>query len=129
MAYDRKFLVWSLGYAAIGIALGIFMAASKNHLQFDAHAHVLLVGFLMSFAYAVICRLWLADKPSRLAGAQFLLHQAGATTMFLGLLLLYGGFATEEQIGPFLGLASIAVFVAALLMMFMVIRETSISSG
>ena len=122
MGYDRKFLVWSLGYAVIGIALGIFMAASGNHSQFDAHAHVLLVGFVMSFAYAVICRLWLADKPSRLAGTQFLLHQAGATTMFLGLFSLHEGIAEEGQIAPFLGIASIAVFVAALLMMFMVIK-------
>jgi len=122
MDYDRKFLMWSLGYAVVGIALGIFMAASRNHSQFDAHAHVLLVGFVMSFAYAVICRLWLAGKPSRLAGAQFVLHQAGATTMFLGLYSLHGGIAAEEQISPFLGIASIAVFVAALLMMFMVIK-------
>lgn len=122
MDYARKFLLWSLGYAAAGIALGIFMAASRNHAQFDAHAHVLLVGFFMSFVYAVIHRLWLGERPLRFARAQFLLHQAGAVTMFLGLLLLYGGIASEAKLGPIMGVASIAVLVAALLMIFMVIR-------
>lgn len=122
MDYGKKFLLWSLGYAAAGIALGIFMAASKNHAQFDAHAHVLLVGFAMSFVYAVIHKLWLGANRPPLAGTQYLLHQAGATVLFLGLLMLYGGGAPEAQLGPVLGIASVAVFVAVLLMALMVIK-------
>jgi hypothetical protein len=122
MDFGRKYLVWSLGYAAVGIALGIFMAASGNHTQFDAHSHVLLVGFVVSFVYAVIHKLWLGEKPPRVAGMQFLLHQAGAVAMFLGLFMLYGNVLPEAQLAPVLGIASVAVFVAALLMTFMVIR-------
>ena len=31
MNFDRSFLIWALSYAAVGLALGIYMAASQNH--------------------------------------------------------------------------------------------------
>ena len=45
---SRRYLVWALCYAAIGMALGIYMAASHNHGELVTHAHVLLVGFVLS---------------------------------------------------------------------------------
>ena len=122
MHYDRQFLIWALGYAAAGMVLGIVMAGSQDHSQHVTHAHILLVGFVVSFIYAVTHRLWLGEPPQRLATAQFYLHQAGALTMFVGLFLQYGGLLPKAQIGPVLGLASITVLLAALLMLFLVLK-------
>jgi hypothetical protein len=122
MTFDRKYLLWALAYVAVGMGLGIFMAASHNHGQHITHAHILLVGFVVSLIYAVIHKLWLTQKPSRLARIQFIVHQAGAVTMFSGLLLLYGNVYSEAQLDPVLASASIAVFTAALLMAFMVLK-------
>ncbi|HVS75557.1 MAG TPA: hypothetical protein VHE11_01400 [Steroidobacteraceae bacterium] len=121
--FDRTYLIWALGYAALGMALGIYMAASHNHGQFVTHAHILLVGFVTSLVYAVIHRLWLTAPSRRLATTQFVLHQAGCLAMFSGLLLLYGHAASEEQVGPLLGPSTIAVILGALLMLVMVVRS------
>ena len=125
MSLDRKYLVWALAYVALGMGLGIFMAASENHAQHVTHAHILLVGFVVSFIYAVIHKLWLGEQASWLARTQFIVHQAGALMMFSGLFLLYGGFVPPEQIEKLLAPSSIIVFVAAIMMMAMVLKLQS----
>jgi hypothetical protein len=77
MSFDRKYLVWGLTYAVAGMALGVFMGATHDHAQHVTHAHILLVGFVASLIYAVIHKLWLAEKTPRFAQAQFIVHQAG----------------------------------------------------
>jgi hypothetical protein len=128
MGFDRKYLVWALGYVALGMGLGIFMAASHNHAQHVTHAHILLVGFVVSLIYAVIHKLWLGEKPSRLAKLQFIVHQVGAVTMFGGLFLLFGNIVPETQLDTVLATASIAVFSAALLMIFMVYKANAVKT-
>lgn len=128
MGFDRRYLVWALGYVALGMGLGIFMAASHNHAQLVTHAHILLVGFVVSLVYAVIHKLWLGGKPPRLAKLQFIVHQAGAVTMFAGLFLLYGNIVPETKLDPVLATTSIAVFSAALLMIFMVYKTNAVKT-
>lgn len=45
----RKFILTAFGYAILGLLLGIYMVASKNHGQYVTHTHFMLVGFLLSF--------------------------------------------------------------------------------
>lgn len=123
MGYDRKYLVWALSYAVAGMALGIYMAASHNHGQHVTHAHILLVGFVVSLIYGVIHKLWLGAEPGRLAKVQFVAHHAGALVLFCGLLLLYGGLTAEANIEPVLALASMVVFTSAVMMLVMVVQS------
>lgn len=122
MQFDRKYLLWGFAYAIVGMLLGIVMAASGNHAQHVAHAHVLLVGFVISMIYAVIHRLWLNNLRSLLSRLQFALHHAGAVTMFTGLYLLYGNGSNPELLHPILGAASLSVLTGLVLMAVMVIR-------
>jgi len=119
MSIDQRFLVWGLGYAVAGMALGIFMAASHDHSQHVTHAHTLLVGFVLSLAYGVIHKLWLDAGDSRLAKLQFIVHQVGAITIVVGLFLLYGDILPLRTLDPVLALASIAVLLGALLMLYL----------
>lgn len=128
MSFDRKYLVWGLGYLVFGMGLGIFMAASHNHAQQSTHTHILLLGFVVSFAYAVIHKLWLGKMPPRLAIIQFIVHQAGSVVMFIGLFLLFGNIASDAQLSPVLAMSSIAVFFAAVLMMFMVLKANTVKT-
>ena len=128
MSFDRKYLVWALSYAAVGMGLGVFMAASHNQAQLITHAHILLVGFVASLIYGVIHKLWLGEKPHRLAQAQFIVHQAGAITMSGGLLLLYGNVVSDSQAGPILAIASITVLSGALMMLFMVLKTNTVDT-
>jgi hypothetical protein len=128
-SFDRQYLIWALGYAAAGMALGIYMGLSGNHGQFVSHAHIMLVGFVTSLIYAVIHRLWLTAPSRALATTQFVLHQAGSLAMFAGLLLLYGHAASEEQVGPLLGPGSLAIILGILLMLVMVLRAGAVQSA
>lgn len=122
MNLDRRFLLWALGYAAVGISLGLYMAASQNHGELVTHAHILLIGFVLSLVYGIIHKLWL-DRPNRVvANVQFVLHQAAAVTVSVGLFLLYGGMVPEPILAPILGIASTGVLLGILLMLYMVVR-------
>ncbi len=121
-SFDRAYLIWALSYAAAGMGLGIFMAASGNHGQFVTHAHILLVGFVTSLVYAVIHKLWLS-APARVMGTvQFVLHQAGSIAMIAGLGMLFGHVAPEERLAPLLGFSAAAVILGMLLMLVMVVK-------
>lgn len=125
MGIDRKYLAWALSYAAIGIGLGIFMAASNDYGQSEAHSHTLLVGFLLSLAYGVIHKLWIEQPRPIIAKTQFILHQVGTVSMCLGLFLLYGKIAPAALLDPILGMSSLAVLVAALLMLYMALKANA----
>lgn len=122
---DRRFVATALVYAVIGLSLGIHMATSKDHGQLVTHAHIMLLGFVVSFIYALLHRLWLNAGHSRLALVQFYLHQAGTALLVIGLFLLYGGFAAEATLDPLLGLASVTAFAGMLCMAVLFFRSTS----
>ncbi|MBV8500220.1 MAG: hypothetical protein JO006_00710 [Paucibacter sp.] len=123
MGFDRKYLLFSLGYVAVGMGLGVYMGASKNHGQLVPHTHILLlVGFVESFIYGLIHKLWLQAPGRGLANAQFVLHEASAVVMIVGLFALFGGLVPEGAMGPVLGIASVAVLLAALWMIALVLK-------
>jgi putative solute:sodium symporter small subunit len=103
------------------MCLGIYMAASKNHGEFVAHAHILLVGFVVSFVYGLIHRLWISAETATTAKVQFYLHQLSALVMAIGLLLFYGGMF-QETLDPVLAASSIGVLASAILMGYLVVR-------
>ena len=121
MKIDRKFLLCSLAYAVFGMGVGIYMAASKNHTELVAHAHILLVGFLVSFVYGLIHKLWVSTEIRSIANVQFYLHQLSALVMLAGLLLFYGGLF-REVLDPILAVSSLGVLGGALLMIYLAIR-------
>ena len=121
---DRKYILTAFGYAILGLALGIFMAASKNHGQHVTHAHIMLIGFLLSFIYGLCHKLWLNNSTSKLAIIQFYVHQVGAVVVLLSLFLLYGQFVDLETIDPVLAGSSIAVFAGVILMKIEFVRCT-----
>lgn len=113
---DRKFVFSSLIYAIVGMSLGIYMAASKNHGQLVTHAHIMLAGFVVSFIYGVCHKLWLANTETLLARVQFAVHQLGVSVLVVGLFLLYGNFIPLEVMDPILAVASIVVLTGMVLM-------------
>lgn len=119
---DRKFIMTAFGYAILGLMLGIFMAATKDHSQFVTHAHIMLLGFVVSFIYALCHKLWLNNITSKLAVAQFYIHLVASFVIFVGLFLLYGQFVEGEQIDPVLAIASIIAFIGVILMFVLLVK-------
>jgi len=113
-------LLFALVFAIIGMLLGIYMASSKNHTQHVTHAHILLLGFVVSVIYAVIYRLWLTGSGGIVAKLQTGLHEIGVIMLSGGLFMLYGQRMSEEQLGPFLGIGSFAVLISVVMMLVQV---------
>ncbi len=121
---DRKFILTGLGYAILGMALGIFMAASKDHGHLVTHAHIMLLGFVVSFIYGLCHKLWLNNTTSKLAMLQFYTHQVGTVILVIGLFLLYGKFIKIETLDPILAAGSIVVLIAMIMMKILFIKST-----
>jgi len=119
---DKRFVISSFAYALLGLALGIYMAASKNHEQLVTHAHIMLLGFVVSFTYGVCHKLWLNNSHTKLSHIQFYLHQAGTLLLLIALFLLYGKFASADTLEPLLSVGSITVFISLLLMSILMLR-------
>ncbi len=128
MNFDRKFLVCALLYAIAGMSLGIYMAATDNHGELVAHAHILLVGFVVSFIYGIIHKLWLGQPNSAVANLQFYIHQAAALILSVGLTLLYGRVVPAEKLVPALTGGSLAVLIGAVMMLYMVLTTRTVRS-
>lgn len=123
---DRKFMMTALGYAIVGMLLGIHMAASHNHIQHVTHAHIMLIGFVISMAYALCHKLWLGNTTSGLAKAQYYLHQVGTIVVLVSLFLMYGSFASVDTMEPFLAISSILVLLGMILMKVLFIKHTRV---
>jgi hypothetical protein len=121
---DRKFILTSLGYAIVGMTLGILMAATKNHGQMVTHAHIMLAGSVVSFLYGLCHKLWLNNLETALSKVQFYMHQVGVALMSLGLFLLYGNFVAESTIDPLLSISSVLVLGAMIIMKVLFIKHT-----
>ncbi len=120
---DKKYITTALGYAIIGMMLGIYMAASKDHGHMVTHAHIMLIGFVVSFIYGLCHKLWLNNTSSKLATVQFYIHQLGAIGIVVGLFLLYGKHVELETIDPVLAVSSIIVLTGMILMKVMFIKS------
>lgn len=120
---DKKYVLTGLGYAIIGLLLGIYMAASHNHGHLVTHAHIMLLGFVVSFIYGVCHKVWLVNPSPKLVNAQFYLHQVGTLVLLLGLFSMYSG-ATGAWLEPVLAISSLCVLVAMILMKILFIKAS-----
>lgn len=118
----RKHTVFGLVFAILGMLMRIYMAASHDHGQRATHAHVLLLGLVVSLLYGMVYRLWLPDEPSALATAQLVLHQAGTVGLTSGLFIMFGALLPTPTIEPVLAVASLAVLAGAVLMLVIFLR-------
>ena len=126
---ERKYLMTGFGYAIVGLLLGMHMAASHNHVQMPTHAHIMLVGFVVSVIYAIAYKLWLpADSGATGMGkVQYWAHQLGTLGLIVGLYSMYSGMMPGETIGPVLGVFSLITFIGLVLMKVMLIKATKAS--
>ncbi|MFL0811217.1 MAG: TonB-dependent receptor [Agarilytica sp.] len=106
---DRKYVMTAIGYGILGLILGIYMAATRNHSQLPTHAHIMLLGFVVSFIYGASFKLWLSEASGKLVSVQFYLHQIGTPILLLSLFLMYGNVVAAKSLAPFLALSSILI--------------------
>ena len=114
----RNFFTMAVIYSLLGMTLGLSMAMTQDHAQLPTHAHIMVLGWLMSAVFAFFYHLVPAAAASRLARVHFWLAALSSLGMFIGLFVLYGG---NPSIEPVLGLSAMAYFVATILFAYIAI--------
>lgn len=102
-----------------GMGAGIVMSASGDHSIAGAHAHLNLLGFVVSAVYGTYFALAPAKATGRLPTILWALHTVGVAVMFVSLSMLLKGTPEAE---PVVALSSIAVFIAAILFAVVVFK-------
>ncbi len=115
----RNFFTMAVIYALVGMTLGLSMAMSQNHEQLPTHAHIMVLGWLMSAVFAFFYHLVPAARNSKLATIHFWLAAVSSVGMVVGLYILYGG---NPSIEPVLGISAMAYFAATVLFAFIALR-------
>ncbi len=108
----RNFFTLAIVYAVCGMVLGLSMAMSHDHTQMPTHAHLMVLGWVMSAVFAFFYQLVPAAAASRLASLHFWLAAISGIVLTGGLFLLIGGNAAVE---PVVAVASMVFFAALLL--------------
>jgi cbb3-type cytochrome oxidase subunit 1 len=108
----RNFFTLAIVYAIVGMILGLSMAISKDHSQMPTHAHIMVLGWVMSAVFAFFYHLVPAAAVSRLAHVHFWLAAVSGVGLVGGLYALLGGNASIE---PVVAVSSMAFFAATLL--------------
>lgn len=124
----RKVGTWFFAVAALcataGMAWGIQMAATHDHLLSPAHAHLNLVGWVSMGLFGLYYRLT-PSAAGRLAWVQFALALAGVLLLVPGIALaIRGGTEGFAVAGSFLTIGSMVIFVLTVLRHGLGPRET-----
>ena len=54
----RNFFILGIVMAIAGLVLGLKMAITQDHGQMPVHAHIMVVGWLMSAVFGFFCHLF-----------------------------------------------------------------------
>ena len=122
----RNFFTMAVIYSIVGMMLGLSMAMSHDHSQLPTHAHIMVLGWVMSAVFAFFYHLVPAARASRLASIHFWLAAISSIGMVVGLFVLYGG---NPSIEPLLAVSALAYFAATLLFAFIALSALWRSEG
>ena len=118
MNVSRNFLITGTIFLIFGLLIGMVMGATSNYSLSIAHAHINLIGFVLSVIFALTYRSFAEMGASRLATYHFWLHLAGSVVVSVMLLLFLGGRISEAAMAPLAPLAELAIVIGVLLFFF-----------
>ena len=122
----RNFFTLAIVYAISGMILGLSMAMSHDHTQMPTHAHVMVLGWVMSSVFAFFYHLVPAARSSRLAQVHFWLTAVSGVVLVVGLFILLGG---NPGVEPMVATASMVFFAATLLFAWIALTAMWKSEG
>jgi drug/metabolite transporter superfamily protein YnfA len=108
-------------YFVIGVALGLFMAASHDHSMHPVHAHLNLLGWVSLSLFGLFYRAFPAAAASKLGRAHFWIYVPAHAVQMVLLAMFYRG---RSEIEPALGAVSMLVGVAIICFAIVVWQNT-----
>lgn len=115
---DETYLILAFVWLIGGMVFGIWLGASA-HFQFaESHAHMALVGFVLSAAFGFTYKLYPSMRASRLATAQLWIYQLGAVLLVAGKITVdAGGGESLVKAG------SVVILLGVLLMLYVFVTR------
>lgn len=110
----RGFLVVGPLFLIVGVLFGMVMGATGDHTMAPLHAHVNLLGFVLSMVFGLCYHTFPAAGATTLARAHFWLHLVGGVILLVMLYLMFSGRITEAAMMPLAPLAEVMVFLGVL---------------
>ena len=108
----RTFFILALCYAVAGMVLGIVMAATHDHGEMPAHAHIMVAGWLMSSVFAFFYHLFPEIGAKPLARAHFWVQAVSGIVLVVSLFFLLQG---NEAVEPVTAIASMGFLIGTLM--------------
>ena len=102
MNVSRGFLILGAVWILVGVPIGLYMGPTADYTLVPLHAHINLVGFVLSTLFGLVYNAKSAMAENILGRAHFWLHLVGGLVMIPALYLLLSNNMTEQAAGPFL---------------------------
>lgn len=117
---STAWLRFAVLYFVAGVALGLHMAKSGNHVMYPVHAHINLLGWVSMALFGLIYRQFPALAGNKMAKAHFWLYNLALPVNMATLYMYLGGNADIE---PVLGVASMVLGLAIAIFAINVVKN------
>lgn len=114
MNVSRNFLLLGSAFLIVGIVIGMYMGGSGDHSLALSHAHVNLLGFVLSVLFALTYKAYPAMTDGRLASIHFWLHLFGALILNVLLFLMLAQIISEAAMVPLAPISESLVLLGVL---------------
>jgi hypothetical protein len=110
---DETYFLLSLLWLVAGMVFGIWLGAAEKFNFAESHAHMALVGFVVSAIFGIMYRFYPSMGESRIAAYQLWIYQLGAVLLIGGKIRVdAGGTPTVVIVGSFV------ILLGTLLMLY-----------
>jgi hypothetical protein len=109
-------------FALCGMAMGIAMAASRDHSVMPAHAHLNLLGWVSLFLFGIYYKLNPVTDRSRLALVQVGVWAFGTVVLTIAVAAIHMGY---DAFDPIAAVGSLIVLAAMVLFTVLVFRPAA----
>jgi hypothetical protein len=97
--------------AILGMMLGLKMAMSNDHIQMPVHAHIMVVGWLMSAVFGFFYHLS-GSRQKQICSHPFLIRRVSIVVLVVSLYFVLAG---NREVEPVTAISSILFFLGMLL--------------
>ena len=123
MNISRAFLILGGIWILVGISLGLMMGGTQDFTLMPVHAHINLVGFVLSSIFGLVYNAKPAMAQNILARGHFWLHLVGGIVLLIFLFLQLSGRMAEPSAGPLIGIGGGLVLLGMIAYLVNLIRN------
>lgn len=112
---DKNYIMIGLVWVLVGMIFGIWLGAS-NHMNFaNSHAHINLLGFVVSSLFGIFYWAYPNMAKSKLAMWQFIIYEVGVAILVVGKVMIDNNGSNN----PFLVAGSLITIIGTAMMLYL----------